>query len=90
MTSTEGEESMDMHTLKPGDKVRTVDGWLAEVLNETRDGAWIRVRYLAGPEDSALIGTEDYCHESELEAPAEVNESSLTPRPEQTPREPRR
>jgi len=62
-----------MHTLKPGDKVRTVDGWLAEVLNETKDGAWIRVRYLAVPEDPALIGTEDYCHESELEAPAGVN-----------------
>lgn len=81
---------MDMYALKPGDKVRTVDGWLAEVLNETKDGAYIRVRYLAVPEDPALIGTEDYCHETELEGPAEVNESSLTPRPEQTPREPRR
>jgi hypothetical protein len=66
---------MDIHALKPGDKVRTVDGAVVEVLKETEDGQWILARYLVGTEDPALIGTEDLCHESELEGLAEVSES---------------
>jgi len=66
---------MDIHTLRPGDKVRTVDGAVVEVLKETEDGQWILVRYLAETEDPALIGTEDLCHESELEGLAEAGKS---------------
>lgn len=57
---------MDIYDLKPGDKVRTIDGSIAEVLNETQDGKWIRVRYLEGSDDNTLIGSEDLCAEDEL------------------------
>jgi hypothetical protein len=62
---------MDLYELKPGDRVRTADGALAEVLKATEDGQWILVRYLGETDDPALIGTEDLCHEDEIEAIAE-------------------
>lgn len=62
---------MDLHELKPGDRVRTADGALAEVVKATEDGHWILVRYLGGADDPGLIGTEDLCHEDEIEAIAE-------------------
>lgn len=52
---------MDLYELKVGDHVRTVDGSVAEIVNETQDGQWILVRYLEGTEDPKLIGTEDLC-----------------------------
>ncbi len=58
---------MDIYDLKPGDKIRTIDGSIAEILNETQDGKWILVRYLEGTGDPALIGTEDLCAEDELD-----------------------
>lgn len=57
---------MDIYDLKVGDRVKTVDGSIAEVLKETADGRWILVRYVEVPEDPALVGTEDLCDESEL------------------------
>jgi hypothetical protein len=57
---------MDIHTLMPGDKVRTVDGALVVVLKETEDGKWILVRYLESAEEPNLVGTEDLCDEQEL------------------------
>ncbi len=35
---------MDLWYLKPGHEVRTRDGTEAEILSETEDGEWIRVR----------------------------------------------
>ena len=57
---------MDLSELRPGDRVRTVDGAEAEIVNETEDGQWIKVRYVGGA-DPDLIGTEDLCHEGEIE-----------------------
>lgn len=51
---------MDISSLKPGDKVRTAEGSLAEVLKPTQDGQWILVRYLE-IRNPNLIGTEDLC-----------------------------
>ena len=59
---------MNLYELKRGDHARTVDGALVEIVNETEDGQWILVRYLADTEDSALIGTEDLCDADELES----------------------
>jgi hypothetical protein len=57
---------MDLHGLRPGDLVRTVDDDnVAEVLAPTEDGAWIRVRYVAS-DDPGLVGTEDLCAFTEL------------------------
>ncbi|MDO8615050.1 MAG: hypothetical protein Q7T33_04870 [Dehalococcoidia bacterium] len=57
---------MDLHSLKPRDRVRTVDGAIAEVVKETADGRWILVRYIDSPSKPELVGTEDLCDEDEL------------------------
>jgi hypothetical protein len=57
---------LDIYDLKPGDKVRTIDGSIAEMVNETQDGKWIKVLYVEGTQDAALVGTEDLCSEDEL------------------------
>lgn len=49
---------MDLWILKPGHKIRTRDGAEAEVLSETHDGEWIKVRYLDDQEDPLFAGTE--------------------------------
>jgi hypothetical protein len=36
-------------------------------LEETEDGAWIRVRYLKVEDDPTLVGTEDLVSEAEVE-----------------------
>ena len=57
---------MDLYDLKVGDRVRLFDGPVGEVLSETEDGQWIRVRYIESPLDRALLGTDDLCHLDEL------------------------
>ncbi len=57
---------VNLYELKPGDRARTTDGALVEVLAETEDGQWIRVRYLE-LDDPSLVGTEDLCHEGEMQ-----------------------
>jgi hypothetical protein len=58
---------MDVYELKPGDRVRTVDGAVAQILQETQDGQWILVRYIESAEDPSIVGTEDLCHQDELQ-----------------------
>jgi hypothetical protein len=58
--------SMDLWTLRPGDWVRTSDGAVVEIMAETEDGRWIRIRYIEDPENPSVVGTEDLCHEDEL------------------------
>ena len=57
---------MDIYALKQGDKVRTADGAVVEILKETEDGKWVLVRYIEDPENPSVIGTEDLCHVDEL------------------------
>ena len=57
---------MDIYALKLGDKVRTTDGALVEILKDTEDGRWILIRYLEDPENPSVVGTEDLCHVGEL------------------------
>ncbi len=56
---------MNLYELKRGDRVRTTEGAIAEILSETQDGQWIVVRYIEAG-DPALVGTEDLCHMDEL------------------------
>ena len=58
---------MDLHDLKPGDRVRLEGGIVAEVVAPTEDGRWIKVRYIKSPDDPALVGTEDVCSEDEIQ-----------------------
>jgi hypothetical protein len=53
--------------LKPGHKIRTREGAEAEVLSETQDGEWIRLRYLDNQDDPHIAGTEDLAHSDEVE-----------------------
>ena len=64
----EGDGDMNLWLLKPGHKIRTREGSEAEVLSETADGEWIRVRYLEGGNNSLFVGTEDLLTEGEVEA----------------------
>ena len=57
---------MDLWQLKPGDRARTADGAVVEVVSETEDGRWILVRYLMDPENPSVIDTEDLCRDDEL------------------------
>jgi hypothetical protein len=59
---------MNLWLLKPGHKIKTNDGAEAEVLAETEDGEWIRVRYLQSDDDPLFAGTEDLAHRDEVEA----------------------
>jgi hypothetical protein len=58
---------MDLWLLKPGHKIRTRDGAEAEVLSESEDGEWIRVRYFDMEDDPLFGGTEDLAHRDEVE-----------------------
>ncbi len=58
---------MELHYLRPGHKIRMHDGAEAEVLSETEDGEWIRVRYL-GVDDPLFAETEDLAHKDEVQA----------------------
>ncbi len=60
---------MDLHDLRNGERVRTVNGSIAEIISETEDGHWIRVRYVESESDEALVGTEDLCSADEIEGP---------------------
>ena len=59
---------MHLWYLKPGHKISTRDGAEAEILSETEDGEWIRVRYLDGEDDPLFAGIEDLVHKNEVEA----------------------
>jgi preprotein translocase subunit YajC len=53
--------------LKPGDRVRTVDGAIVEIQSIRPDGLWIRVRYIESDEDPSMVGTQTLCHINELQ-----------------------
>lgn len=59
---------MDLWLLRAGHKIRMRDGSEAEVLAETEDGEWVKVRYL-GNEDAPLFAeTEGLVSSEEVEA----------------------
>lgn len=58
---------MNLWYLKPGHKIRTRDGAEAEVVSETEDGEWIRVRYLNNENALLFAGTDDLVHRDEVE-----------------------
>jgi hypothetical protein len=64
----EGEQRVNLWYPKPGHKIRTRDGAETEVLAETQDGEWIKVRYLDSKDNPLFAGTEDLAHRDEVEA----------------------
>ena len=63
---------MDLYDLQLGDRVRLVDGTIAEVISPTKDGRWIRVRRIVSPGNPAHLGTEKLCSEDEIEERVDV------------------
>jgi hypothetical protein len=57
---------VNLHELKPGDRLRTEEGSIVEVVAETEDGRWIAVKYLRIDHAPELIGTPDLCTADEL------------------------
>lgn len=57
---------LDLWNLKVGDRVRTNEGAIAEVMNNSEDGEWVKVKYLYVVGQSNLVGTEDLCHADEI------------------------
>ncbi len=58
---------IDVSKLKSADRVRTVEGAIAEVIKPSEDGQWIMVRYLTGADDAPeLAGTEDLCSREDV------------------------
>lgn len=56
----------DLWSMRSGVRIETRDGALAEVVQETADGEWIKVRYLKVDDNTRIEGTEDLCHEGEI------------------------
>ena len=63
---------MDLYNLRPGDRVRLADGTIAEVISETEDGRWIRVRHVESPNNPSHEGSEQLCSEDEIEERVDV------------------
>lgn len=59
---------MDLYDLEIGDRVRLTDGTIAEVISESVDGRWIRVRHIQSPHNPSRAGSEQDCSEDEIEA----------------------
>lgn len=57
---------IDITRLRPGDRLRTVEGNLVEVTEPSRDGEWIQLRYVGGNRPG-LAGTSDPCAAEDLE-----------------------
>ena len=63
---------MDLYDLQLGDRVRLVDGTIAEVISETEDGRSIRVRHIESPNNPSRAGSEQLCSEDEIEERLDV------------------
>ena len=50
---------VDIWGLKQGTRVRLEGDTIAEVIAETEDGQWVKVRYAQVPDNPAIEGTED-------------------------------
>lgn len=57
---------MNLWDLKKGATVRLEEAAFAEIVEETEDGQWVKVRYLKVPENPDLEGTEDLCSSEEV------------------------
>lgn len=57
---------MDIRELGAGQRVILEDGSIALVLESSKDGASVRVRYVEAPFDQKLVGTEAVCTDYEI------------------------
>ena len=57
---------MDIRELAVGQRVIMEDGSIGIVLEPSRDGSSVKVRYVEAPFDQALLGTEAVCTDYEI------------------------
>lgn len=62
---------VNISKLRRGDRIQTVDGNLAEVMDESQDGEWVKVRYVESSKPE-LIDTEDLCSVDDVESVSSV------------------
>lgn len=60
------QDIVDIKELGAGQRVILEDGSIALVLEASRDGASVRVRYVEAPFDEQLVGTEAMCTDYEI------------------------
>ena len=58
--------STDLWQFQKDQQVTLQNGAVAQVLQPTQDGRWIRVKYIHSPDQPDIVGTEDLCHQEEL------------------------
>ena len=59
-------DDVDLWKVQLGHGIRTCEGTEAEILFETEDGEWIKVRYLEVKDEPSLVGREDLVNEGEI------------------------
>ncbi len=50
---------INLRDLDSGQKIQLAEGVVAEVVDNPRDGLWLRAKYLTYPSDPDLEGTEE-------------------------------
>jgi hypothetical protein len=71
---------MQVSGITAGAKLLLEDGSVVEVVESSRDGVTVRVRYLEAPFDEAMVGTEIACSDYDIVAFAgETEVDSGTP-----------
>lgn len=45
--------------LEPGEKIRTSNGDIVEVVQNPKDGYWLIVKYVSSANDPSLVGKQD-------------------------------
>ena len=50
---------VNLMELKIGERVSLLEGAIAEVVDNPRDGVWVIVRYIESPSDPSKVGSEE-------------------------------
>ena len=60
------DRQVDFRKLQPGELITLGDGTVVKVIENPRDGLWIRGRYVSCPNAPALEGKEDQIFASDV------------------------
>ncbi|MGH7155746.1 MAG: hypothetical protein ACREF3_17605 [Acetobacteraceae bacterium] len=57
---------IDLSGLADGTRLRIAGGIVAEIVANTGDGEWVRVRLVEVPAGKGAIGDEELCHATDI------------------------
>jgi hypothetical protein len=66
-------ELVNARLLTPGMRIVLVDGAVAEIVSNPRDGVWVFARYLSSPADPARVGSEEMIFAQDIAAIRSAN-----------------